>query len=154
MSWFNPSNCGFLSWFDICTLAIYPTTDHAMNKTPVISNSMFSFPERNEICFPNDMWKLVSMGNIWLVHVLNMYSVCFLCQVKCCAWHRCEHHSSRPHLACHLLGVPNHVVCPLLLFASNGIISEEILIIWTRPTIAPWICISLLSDTLLPDQSS
>lgn len=146
LSWFDPLNCGFFSWFDICTLAIYPTADQAMNKMPVISNSMISFPERNEICLPNDMWKLVSMEYIWLVHVLNMYS---LCQVK---W--CECHSSHPQLACHLLRVPNHVVCPLLLFASNGIISEEILTIWTRAMMAQWICISLLSDTLLPDQFS
>lgn len=118
------------------------------------SATLFSFPERNEICFPKDMWKLVSMEYIWLVRVPNMHSVCFLCQVKCCAWCRCERHSSRPHLACRLLGVPNHVMCPLLLFASNGITSEETLTIWTRATIAQWICISLISDTLLPDQSS
>ena len=154
LCWFNPPNCGFLSWFDICTLAIYPTADQAMNKMPVISNSMFSFPERNEIFLPNDMWKLISTEYIWLMHVLDMYSVCSLCQVKCCAWRRCERHSSCPQLACHLLTVPNHVVCPLLLFASNGIISEEILTIWTRAMMAQWICISLLSDTLLPDQSS
>ena len=42
----------------------------------------------------------------------------------------------------------------LLLFASNGIISEEILSTWTRAMIVQRICIAFLSDTLLPEQSS
>lgn len=111
-SWFNPPNCGFFTLFEVYTLAISLTTDQAINKMFVISNSMFSFPERNGISFPNYIRKLVSIDYNCLMHVLNIYSTCFLCQVKCCGWHRCKCPRSSPHPACHLLGVSNHFSCP------------------------------------------
>lgn len=76
MSWFNPPNCGFLSWFDICTLAIYPTTDHTMNKTPVISNSVFLFQKEMRFVSPRICGNWSQWSTSWLVRVPNMHSTC------------------------------------------------------------------------------
>lgn len=95
-------------WFPLLVWHLY--TGHLSyhwshnEQTPVISNSVFF---SRKWLFPQGYVEIGLNGVHLACACTNMHSVCFLCQVKCCAWCRCERHSSRPHLACRLLGVPN-----------------------------------------------